>query len=484
MKEDRIPNLFAKYRSLPLAAKAALWFVVCSFLQRAMSVITTPIFTRLMSTEQYGQVTVYNSWINVLAVVTTLHLDYSVFNKGMSKFKDRRDEYTCTMQLLTSGLVAIALVSYLIFHRHINQLVELPTCIMLAMMAQLFVSPAISFWTLRKRYDYIYKRVVLITLGMTLLNATVGVIAVAFAAEKGYARILSIALSSVCFGIPIYLYNLRKGRFAFDTELAWYALLFNLPLLPHFFSLYVLDQFDRIMIQKMVGLTAAGLYGLTYNVGLLIKIFTTSLNNAIVPWMYRRLEKREFASVNQVILFTTAFVAFIAVGVSVIAPEAISLFAGEKYKQAVYVVPPVALGILFQYLYTMYANVEFFFDLNKAAMFISGCAATLNVLLNYVGIRIFGYIAAGYSTLICYGFMCVGHYVYMMSGVEKTLGEKPGFNFAPVLLVTCFALVAGLLVVILYPNPIARYSIVVCGLVGAWLVRDKIIKVFKDLRHK
>lgn len=54
-----------------------------------------------MTTEQYGQFNVYNSWLQIFTIITTLRLNYAVFNKGMSKYKDDRDAYTSTMQSLT-----------------------------------------------------------------------------------------------------------------------------------------------------------------------------------------------------------------------------------------------------------------------------------------------------------------------------------------------------------------------------------------------
>lgn len=74
-------------------------------------------------------------------------------------------------------------------------------------------------------------------------------------------------------------------------EYAKFALLFNLPLLLHYLSVYVLDQFDKIMIQKMVSISAAGIYSVACNLGLIMKIVTQSVNNALVPWQYEKLEK-------------------------------------------------------------------------------------------------------------------------------------------------------------------------------------------------
>ena len=483
-RRDVLSRALDHYRSMHIAAKAALWFVVCSFLQKGMSIITTPIFTRLMSTEQYGQVTVFNSWVNLLAVVTTLRLDYSVFNKGMSKFKDNRDEFVSTVQTVTTVLTLVCLVIYLMFMPQVNALTDLPTPIMFVLFAELLVNPAISFWTLRRRYDYIYRDVVARTIAMTVLNAVVGIIVVTQVTERGYGRILSSAAVTLSFGIPIYLYNLRKGHFKFIKEYARYAILFNLPLLAHYLSMYLLDQSDRIMIQKLVGLSAAALYGLTYNFALLLKIFTSSLNSAIVPWMYRKLEHEEFAPVDRIILLSTAFVCAMGVCVSIAAPEIVAVLAGEKYSEAVYVIPPVVMGIAFQFLYTMYANVEFYYDINQATMIISGLSAILNLGLNFILIPIIGYIAAAYTTLLCYIIMSLSHALYMKYAVTKSIGKQPGFKLWRMLIVTMACLICSVCTTMLYPYPIARYCFVFVVLMLMLAKRRDISSIIKMVRSR
>ena len=47
-------SLIDKYKNLSVRARAALWFTICSFLQKGISFITVPIFTRLLTTEEYG----------------------------------------------------------------------------------------------------------------------------------------------------------------------------------------------------------------------------------------------------------------------------------------------------------------------------------------------------------------------------------------------------------------------------------------------
>ena len=60
------------YHKLPVQVKASLWFLICSFLQKGISVISTPIFTRLLSTAEYGQYSVFSSWLGIINIFVSL----------------------------------------------------------------------------------------------------------------------------------------------------------------------------------------------------------------------------------------------------------------------------------------------------------------------------------------------------------------------------------------------------------------------------
>lgn len=477
-------KLLKKYNSIPVPAKATIWFMFCNIVQKCISLITTPIFTRLMTESQYGQYSIYNSWGQIFTIITTFRLNYAVFNKGMSKYKNDRDAYTSTMQSVTSIITITLFIVYLIFHNYVNSFVELPTFIMVAMFAELLVTPAIDFWTLRKRYEYIYKPVVVRTLIMAGLNASLGVVAVLLTEEKGYARILSGIFVNVCFGSILFVYNLNKGKKLLVWEYAKFAILFNLPLLLHYFSQYVLDQFDKIMIQKMVSMAAAGVYSVAYNAGLIIKIVTTSVNNALVPWQYDTLEKKDLKKLDDTMFMVFIFVAGCTLAFTAFAPELMKLLAGRKYYEAVYVIPPVALGIFFLYMYTSFANVEFFYSKTKFTMYISMFGALLNIVLNYVGIKLFGYIAAAYTTLLCYVVFSVSHYIYMTISVKKETGGCNVFSTKRLVVLSLVVLTGGTIVIYLYDKMIIRYIIILVLGLFAFYKKQFIIDSMKAIKKK
>lgn len=479
-----VRKILKKYNDIPIAGKATLWFVFCSTLQKCLSLITTPIFTRLMTTEQYGQFGIYNSWLQIFTIITTFRLNYSVFNKGMSKYKEDRDVYTSTMQTLTFMITLVCLGIYLIFREPINSFIELPTFIMIAMFIELLVFPAVDFWTIRKRYEYIYKPVVYRTLLMTVLNAGVGVAAVMLADEKGYARILSCIAVNFAFGMALFVYNLHKGKKMFVWEYAKFALLFNLPLIPHYFSQYMLDQFDRIMIQKLVGVAEAGIYTVAYNAGLMMKIVTQSVNNALIPWQYGKLEKKDVKSIDTNMFFIYIVIGVITLLFSICAPEIMKIFADERYYEAVYVIAPIALSMFFMFMYNTFGNVEFFYEKKKFTMYVSiGCAA-VKVLLNYICIQAFGYIAAAYTTLFCYILFAATHYAYMTISVKKELDTKTLFNTKRIVILSAAVVFLGLIVILLYNLFVIRYLILLVCILIAALKKKEIIALFKSIKTK
>ena len=73
-----IKLLKEKYGKISIPVKASLWFVICSILQKGIALITVPVFTRLMTTEQYGFFSTYTSWYSIILVFTSLNLYYGV----------------------------------------------------------------------------------------------------------------------------------------------------------------------------------------------------------------------------------------------------------------------------------------------------------------------------------------------------------------------------------------------------------------------
>ncbi len=81
-----------KNNTTGVALKAGMWYVVSSVMVKAVSVITTPIFTRILTTDEYGYVSTFATWYSLLLVICSLNLTYSI-GRAKIDFPDKLDDY-------------------------------------------------------------------------------------------------------------------------------------------------------------------------------------------------------------------------------------------------------------------------------------------------------------------------------------------------------------------------------------------------------
>lgn len=473
-----------KYSTLPIGVKAAFWFTICNLLQKAVTMITLPIFTRLLTTEQYGTFTVYQSWYSIISIIVTLNLSGGVVNTGMVKYEDRRSRFISALQGLSTAVTMAFFIVYLIWHNFFNSLFQLSSVFILTMFIQLLFEPAYLFWAQRQRYEYRYKSLIAVTFIIALTSPILGVIAVVSTDYKSEARVISYALVQICVGLILYIVQACRGKTLFDKDMWKFALAFNLPLVPHYLSQMILGQSDRIMISRMVGDSQAAIYGVAYNLASVLSLLINAVNSSFVPSMYENIKNKKFESVRKTASFLALFMGVIISVFILFGPEIILLFTTKEYLQTKWIFPPVAASVFFTFLYVMFINVEFYYEKTKYVMVVSIVGAGLNVALNFFFIEKFGYIAAGYTTVFCYILFAVGHYALERVILKKKGITQPVFDGGKLLLYSIAVLVFMALCIFLYKYNVVRYVVIGIITVVALINYRKIIKVIKQALGK
>ena len=255
-------NLSERYRSLPAQLRASFWFLICSFLQKGISVITTPIFTRLLSPEEYGGYNVFNSWMGIVSVFITLNLFYGVYTQGLIKFDKEKEIFSSSLQGLTLTMVVVWTIIYLLFHSYWNKLFSLTTVQMLAMLVMIWTTAVFNFWAGEQRVEMNYKKLIVLTLLVSFFKPAVGIFFVVNAKDKVTARILGLVLVELIGYTGLFIAQIKRGKKFYVAKFWKYAILYNLPLIPHYLSQTVLNSADRIMIKNMIDESSAGIYSL------------------------------------------------------------------------------------------------------------------------------------------------------------------------------------------------------------------------------
>ena len=477
-------GLLRKYDSLPLPAKAAFWFAVCSALQSGVSFLAIPFQTRLMSQEQYGIVTLYNSWRQIVIIFATLNIYSGVFNTGMVKWSNSRDAYLSSMVGLTAVLTAVTTVFYLVLQAHLNAMFQLTTSFVLVMMAQILASTVFSLWSARQRFEYRYVSILVATIFYTAASQAISIACTVFLGgpdDKALISVASLAVSTLVVAIVLTAVIARKSAVFIDLTYWKHAVLFNLPLVPHYLSTLILGQADRIMISSMVGTAEAAIYGVAYTIGLMIQVVAGAITNAVIPLMYEKLGKRDSSGISALVESLVLCVGIVDTLAILVAPEIMAIAAPPSYAGAVYVIPPVALSMLLAFTYGLFANVEFFYEKNLFIMAASLIAAVANVALNLFFIPLFGYLAAGYATLVCYGLLAFAHFQFA-SRVAREAGIIGLFRGGRITACLAFFALPAVVAISLYPYAIPRYAFVLILLAAAIWKRSAITSTLKQIK--
>ena len=155
-----------------------------------------------------------------------------------------------------------------------------------------------------------------------------------------------------------------------------------------------------------------------------------------------------------------------------------------EYYEAIWVVPPIAASLFFLFMSQLSINIEFYFGENTLLIKGSIISAVVNVVLNLVFIKMFGYIAAGYTTLIAYIIFCLTNYSCMKRICKKEFGEKNWkvYDIKFLSILSIVFLITMVVMTLLYPFIIVRYVIIVAIMFILFLKRKLIVEKIKEVR--
>lgn len=476
------------YKRMSIVAKAALWFTLATILQKGISFITVPIFTRIMTTEQYGYFSVYLSWVSILTILGGMDFHTCVYINNLSKMTEEKEKDKLAVSLIDLSFVITGVIFfiYLIARDFWNDFLGLPTSIVVLMFVEVFFVPVVNLWSTKQRYTYNYKKLVLWTVGQVFLNALLGIVFVmlADAENQAVSRVLSITTVQVIFGAILIISFMYKAKEVVDVKWWKSAMRLHIPLLPHSLSLTVLSSADRVMINSMIGASATAIYSVAYSASMVINLIKLSITQAMTPWMYECIKNKNYNSMKKTCNLVMLGVMLMAFLFILFAPELIFVIGGEEYYDAIYIVPPVAASVFFTFLYSMFSTVEFYYEKTKGIMFASIGAALLNILLNAIFINLFGYIAAGYTTLVCYIFLSFAHYLVMKKTVSSKIGKITLFDVKCIMIMAIIVILSTIVFSFLYSFTIVRYALVITLVAIGILKRNTIFKIIKTIRTK
>ncbi len=461
------------------ALKSGAWYLMSNVLMKAMALITTPIFTRLMTKEEFGDYSNFLVWSHIAVILVTMKMEASLISAKFD-YAGRLHQYNYSILSLTFCSTVLWILVVYFFSDFFVGITGVCVAYLYYILIYCFFHAIVSYFQITERFLYRYKRSVFVGLFVALSSTILSIYLVITMQDRLTARVIGSIIPVVFVGTGLLVYFLVKGKKIIFSSWS-YALKISIPYVPHLLSLLVLSSIDRVMITKICGSADNALYSVAYSCGHMVVLVMTSLNSAFSPWLGDKLHNKEYGEIRRVSNYYVILFCLLIVPMMLLAPEVLLIMGGRSYLEAKYVMIPVALGCVCQFLYTLFVNVEQYTKNTVGMAYASISAAVLNYALNYILIPRYGYIAAAYTTFVSYLFLLFVHMILVWK-----IGLKKSFDYRHVFFVVVVMTIIGLCISFSYKNTILRFAVFAIMLSGLFyyaldnrLLIKRILRMFK-----
>lgn len=391
--------------------KASSWYIITNFFAKGTGFITLPIFTRLLSTSDYGVISLFNSWSSIFVIIISLNLSTSI-GRAIVEFDESKDKYASSIIFLSIILFACWFLIFTIFKTPLINFTGLEKNLFFLCIIFSYSKFLITFFSNKLKFEYKYKT-------DSFLNIFLTVISVIFAIyliknnifDSNYlGKIIGSNIFRLIVGIFLLIFILSKGKSLVEKTFWKFGLSFSIPLIMHNLSQIINGNFDRIIINKHLGESETGIYSFGYTLGMIIVVLFQSTSQAWMPWFYKNMEKENIAKIKKYSLAYRNFFTFAYVIILFVSPEIVRIMAPPEYWKGLYVIPWVFLAYYFQFLYSFEVSIELYYKKTSLISIATIFSALINITLNIIFIPLFGYIAAAITTTISYFFLFVFHF--------------------------------------------------------------------------
>jgi len=477
-------RLLEKYKKIQAPVKASFWFVVANVLTKGISFITLPIFSRLLTTSDYGIMATYSSWVSIISILSTLTIWGGVFNVVMVNYPEKKDRIISSFQGLAISLTLIFLLFALVFIKPTSIAFQLPERLTVFVFIEVLVQIPYNLWCARQRFEYKYRGIIITTLFVAIANPMLGYYAVVSSQNKVEARIVSGLALQIILGVICFIVDEIKGKKFFDKEFWLYALKFNIVLVPHYLAMQVINQSDRLMISAMCGSSDAGIYSVAYTFAMLIQLVTNGINSSFTPHIYQSVRNKKEEQLARQTNGIVLIVAVMVIGIICIVPDIFKWMLPETYYPAIWVIPPIAVSAFFMFLYPLFGAVEFYYKENRYITVASLMGAITNIVLNAILIKIFGFIAAAYTTLACYILFSIFHYYFMRKILKKNRIDSKIYDVRFLGIVSIAVIITSIGITVIYNNLVIRWGVILILATLCMVNYRKLLGLLKEFTKK
>jgi len=384
------------------------------------SFITFPIFTRVLTKEQYG----------ILGLVTTTMFFAVAFAKAglsdgiirfydeYSKAPERREIFSSTVMARGFVLAALTSLAYILLFPFLQKYLKISgsyTACFMIMVLYLFVNPLniIVMRMLRVNDKTIFINVINIV-GKSL-SVGLSLVFLIYVFHAFYGYFIGLVAAELIMSVILFSWFLKHYRVTpslISRELSLNMIKFGAPLLLSELAFLLISYSDRYLIVGYLGEEALGLYSVGYNIAMYIgNMIMFSLQYSMVPisvqiYGNEGKEKTEMF-LNKCLRYLLVAIIPMWFGYVAVSKELFIILASAKYEAAAVFSPLILLAYFWGAVSTVFEVRLYLKKKTIIIFFMQFAGIILNVGLNLILLKKLGLIGASISALVSGIFLTI-----------------------------------------------------------------------------
>jgi O-antigen/teichoic acid export membrane protein len=405
---------------------------LATVLPRMLSFLLVRLYTGILPTAEYGEVSILLSWMVFFNVILSYGMETGFF-RFFNAEKDKQNVIaTSTISIFWSSIIFLFVA--LIFRNSLATLANVDVqyitySIWILVLDALVIIPFSKLRANQRPIKY-----AVIKIGNVMVNLILNILFLLFLPklaatnpnslcddlfvenfEIGYIFVANLIASLLTLLVlsPNYLNLDRK----FDPALWRKMMKYGVPILVAGIAFAVNEHFDKILLGYLlpenIAKSEVGAYSACYKLGLFMVLFATAFRLGIEPFFFSHSKNENAPQTYAVITkYFVIFGSLILLSVIVFADVLKFLLLDNKtYWEAMKVVPLIILANFFLGIYNNLSVWYKLTDKTKIGAYISIVGAILTLVLNYLLIPKYSYYGSAIATIVAYGSMMVISYV-------------------------------------------------------------------------
>lgn len=379
-------------------------YFILSLIQKSSSLFLLPIYTRFMSTEQYGVYALCQTLTSITAVILFLAINDNMYFPVMKKNSD--------VSILISTMVLFEIVSaflFVIVLVFIRQFMGDISIFHVSFFPFIYYSIFLSITMVFSSTYFYFLQASEKTIQFSILTFSTFSISASLtlyflilhhlgAMSFIYAAIWANSIVGI-FGVIKLLYHFG---FQFSVSQLKKMLLFSIPGIPTHLSYWIKECMDRIFLAGSGSLQNTGIYQIALSYSNVLNFGIEAFYNANSPRFVALIQNNEDNEnkITSMLPVSMAFFSILAFGISLFASEIISLLTSKSFHGSANYVPFIATALAVSLIYNNVVGILYHYSKTLLVSVTSMAYSLLSIPISFFLVKSFGILGAALS-MIC-----------------------------------------------------------------------------------